>query len=202
MERFVDLSEIDPVYYEKAYYVAPDKGGARPYALLVKAMAETGKVAIAKVVMRTKEYLIVLRPIGAMLCMETMLYADEVVDPAEIEGLPGEVAIADKELEMAKMLVESASDSFDPARYRDEYREKVLRVPREECLFAVLGHLRESKRIDTILLSCEALRRQGLPVRLLVQGDFVGPDLERALEGRLEAEWVVRRQYLPELERV
>lgn len=83
-------------------------------------------------------------------------------------------------------------------REMDEYRERVLQVPREECLFAVLGHLRESKRIDTILLSFAALRRQGLPVKLLVQGDFVGPDLERALEGRLEEKWVVRRNFLPE----
>jgi len=125
---FVALSEIDPVYYEKAYYIAPDKGGARPYALLVKAMAETGKVAIAKVVMRTKEYLTVLRPVGNLLCMETMLYADEVVDPGEIDGLPGDVAVAERELEMAKMLVESSTQAFDPSKYRDEYRDKLLEL--------------------------------------------------------------------------
>ncbi len=125
--EFVDLDDIDPVYFEKAYYIAPDKGGARPYALLVKAMAETRKVAIAKVVLRTKEYLVVIRPLGDLLCMETLLYADEVVDPSEIDGLPdGSIEIADKELAMAKMLVEtSASDHFDASRYRDEYREKV-----------------------------------------------------------------------------
>ena len=125
--EFVSLDDIDPVYFEKAYYIAPDKGGARPYALLVKAMAETRKVAIAKVVMRTKEYLVAIRPLGDLLCMETLLYADEVVNPAEIDGLPdGTMEIAEKELAMAKMLVEtSASESFDPSQYRDDYREKV-----------------------------------------------------------------------------
>jgi DNA end-binding protein Ku len=125
--EFVDLDEIDPIYFEKAYYIAPDKGGARPYALLVKAMAETRKVAIAKVVLRTKEYLVAIRPLGDLLCMETLLYADEVVNPAEIDGLPdGSIEIAEKELAMAKMLVEtSASEHFDASQYRDEYREKV-----------------------------------------------------------------------------
>ncbi len=125
--EFVSLDDIDPVYFEKAYYIAPDKGGARPYALLARAMSETRKVAIGKVVMRTKEYLVAIRPLGNVLCMETLLYADEVVDPAEIDGLPdGTMEIAEKELAMAKMLVEtSASETFDPSLYRDEYREKV-----------------------------------------------------------------------------
>ena len=82
----------------------------------------------------------------------------------------------------------------------DEYREQVLGVPQEECLFAVLGHLRESKRLDTVLRVFEALRRAGLGVKLLVQGSFVGPDLERSLAGRLEVDWVVRRGYLSEEE--
>lgn len=122
---FVDMAEIDPLYFEKGYYIAPDKGGARPYALLAKAMKETGKVAIAKVVMRTKEYLTTIRPVGELLCMATMLYSDEVVDPAEIDDFPGEVSVAEKELEMAKMLVESSAGEWDPSKYRDEYRDKV-----------------------------------------------------------------------------
>ena len=123
---FVDITEIDPLFYEKGYYIAPDKGGARPYALLVRAMKETNKVAIAKVVMRTKEYLTAIRPIGNLLCMETMLYPDELVDPAEVDGLPEtELVIAEKELEMAKMLVETTAGPFDPSKYKDEYRHKV-----------------------------------------------------------------------------
>jgi DNA end-binding protein Ku len=125
--EFVDLDEIDPIYFEKAYYVAPDRGGARAYALLVKALKATHKVAVAKVVIRSKEYLTTLRPLGNMLCMETMLFADEVVDPAEVDGLPeAEVEISDRELEMAKLLVESSSSEFDASRYRDEYRDKVV----------------------------------------------------------------------------
>ena len=124
---FVSLADIDPIYYEKAYYIAPDKGGARPYALLVQAMRETGKVAIAKVVLRTKEYLTAIRPVGDLLCMETMLFGDEVIDPSEIEGLPeGGVQIAEKELDMAKMLVETSASEFEPSKYRDEYRERVM----------------------------------------------------------------------------
>ena len=124
---FVDLADIDPIYYEKAYYIAPDKGGARPYALLVKAMTETKKVAIAKVVLRSKEYLTAIRPLGDMLCMETMLFADEVVNPAEIDGLPDHaISIAEKELDMAKMLVETSASAFEPSKYKDEYRERVM----------------------------------------------------------------------------
>lgn len=123
---FVDLNEIDPVYFEKAYYLAPDKGGSRPYALLARAMRETDKVAIAKVVLRQKEYLTAIRPVGDLLCMETMFFADEVVDPADIDGLDHKVEIAEKELDMAKMLVETASGPFEASKYKDEYREKVL----------------------------------------------------------------------------
>ena len=123
---FVNMDDIDPIYFEKAYYLAPDKGGARPYALLAKAMVASKKVAIAKVVLRQKEYLTAIRPVGDMLCIETMYFPDEVVDPAEIDGLGAEIEIAEKELDMAKMLVEASSGEFDPSKYKDEYREKVL----------------------------------------------------------------------------
>jgi DNA end-binding protein Ku len=126
---FVSLDDIDPIFYEKAYYLAPDKGGARPYALLARAMAETKKVAIAKVVMRTKEYITAIRPVGDYLCMATMLYADEIVPTSEIDGLPGgAMEIAPKELEMAKMLVETSAGEFEPEKYRDEYRDRVLEL--------------------------------------------------------------------------
>jgi DNA end-binding protein Ku len=127
IQEFVDQAEIDPLYYEKGYYIAPDKGGARPYALLVKAMSATNKVAIAKVVLRSKEYLTTIRPVGNYLCLETMMFPDEIVNPADIDGLPDAATeIAEKELDMAKMLVESTATTFDPSKYRDEYREKVL----------------------------------------------------------------------------
>jgi DNA end-binding protein Ku len=123
---FVAMTDIDPLYFEKGYYLAPDKGGARPYALLAKAMTESKKVAIAKVVLRQKEYLTAIRPLNGMLCMETMYFHDEVVSPSEIDGLETNIDIAEKELDMAKMLVEASSGEFEPAKYKDEYRERVL----------------------------------------------------------------------------
>jgi DNA end-binding protein Ku len=123
---FVSMTDIDPLYFEKGYYLAPDKGGARPYALLAKAMTESKKVAIAKVVLRQKEYLTAIRPLNGMLCMETMYFHDEVVSPSEIDGLDTNIDIAEKELDMAKMLVEASSGEFEPEKYKDEYRERVL----------------------------------------------------------------------------
>ena len=124
---FVDAAQIDPVHYEKAYYVAPDKGGARPYALLVQAMNAADKVAIAKVVLRQKEYLTALRPKGDVLCLETMYFADEVVDPGEIDELSGSAPdVSDRELDMAKMLVEASSTDFEPSKYADAHRERVM----------------------------------------------------------------------------
>jgi DNA end-binding protein Ku len=129
IQEFVDANEIDPVYYEKPYYIGPDKGGARAYRLLVKAMTEMNKVAIAKVVIRQKEYLTTLRPKGDVICMETMLFHDEVIDPADVEELKVEGSeIAQKELDMAKMLIETSSGAFEPSKYKDEYREKVLQM--------------------------------------------------------------------------
>jgi DNA end-binding protein Ku len=123
---FVAMTDIDPLYFEKGYYLAPDKGGARPYALLARAMTESKKVAIAKVVLRQKEYLTAIRPLNGMLCMETMYFHDEVVSPSEIDGLDTNIEIAEKELDMAKMLVEASSGEFEPSKYKDEYRERVL----------------------------------------------------------------------------
>ncbi len=124
---FIDGDEIDPIYYEKGYYIAPDKGGARPYSLLVQGMKATNKVAIAKMVMRQKEYIVAIRPKGDYLCMETMMFHDELVDTAEIDELAGVTTeLNEKELEMAKMLIETSASEFEPTKYRDEYREKVL----------------------------------------------------------------------------
>src|SRR3954469_9823087 len=128
IEDFVDLSEIDPVFYDHPYYLAPGPGGAKPYRLLLEAMAETGKGAIANVVIRSKQHLVAVRPQGNVLGMATMLYADEVVDPERIDEIPDpeEVGATAKELAIAKQLVESLAGPFDPDRYRDTYREEVL----------------------------------------------------------------------------
>jgi len=124
---FVDLREIDPIYYDHSYYLVPDRGAARPYALLREAMKSTGKVGIGQFVLRTKEYLAAVRPMGKALALSTMLHADEVVDQDELEGLPGaDQKPREKELHMAEQLVESLAASFDPKKYKDTYREQVL----------------------------------------------------------------------------
>jgi DNA end-binding protein Ku len=128
IEDFVELADIDPVFYDHPYYLAPGPGGAKPYRLLLDAMAETGKVGIATVVIRSKQHLVALRPMGDVLGMATMLFADEVVDPERIDDIPDadDVKTTDKELAIAKQLVESLASEFDPSKYRDTYREEVL----------------------------------------------------------------------------
>src|SRR6266481_7014706 len=127
IEDFVDLHQIDPIYYDHSYYLVPDRGAARPYALLLEAMKRTGKVGVGQFVLRTKQYLAAVRPMGRALALSTMLYADEVVDQDELEGLPGsEAKPREKELRMAEQLVESLATGFDPKKYQDTYREQLL----------------------------------------------------------------------------
>src|SRR6185295_17975357 len=129
IEEFVDLEQIDPIYYDHPYYLAPDKGAGKAYKLLLDAMEEADKVAIARVVIRSKENLVALRSYKGAITLETMLFPDEVVDPQSIEELSaadGDVKTTKKELDMAKQLIESLSGDFDPSGYKDEYREAVL----------------------------------------------------------------------------
>jgi DNA end-binding protein Ku len=128
IEDFVSLEDIDPVFYDQPYYLAPGPGGAKPYRLLLDAMRETGKVAIARVVIRSKQQLVAIRPMGEVLAMETMVFPDEVLDPHRLDDLPDrdEVQTSERELAIAKQLVESLAADFQPDRYRDTYREEVL----------------------------------------------------------------------------
>jgi DNA end-binding protein Ku len=128
IQEFVDLDEIDPVYFDSTYYMVPDKGAAKAYALLLEAMRKSKKVAIARVVLRQKQHLVALRPLNNALSMETMLYADEVVGTDNLEGLPEDVEVTDRELKMAQQLIDSLSDEFRPERYKDDYRERVLKM--------------------------------------------------------------------------
>jgi DNA end-binding protein Ku len=126
IEDFVDLDQIDPIYYDRPYYLAPDKGGAKPYALLRAAMEETNKVGIARLVLRTKQYLAAIRVKDDVLVIETMLYPDEV-NPTDDLDLPGdEVEVTDREEKMARQLIDSLTTDFDPDKYHDDYRERVL----------------------------------------------------------------------------
>jgi len=127
LEEFVDLDEIDPVYFDDAFYVAPG-ANPKPYVLLARAMEEAGKVAIGRFVMRNKQHTAAIRAEDGRLVMSTLAYADEVLDPAEIEELQGldDVDISRKEIAMAESLVSSLSSAFEPEKYRDEYREQVV----------------------------------------------------------------------------
>jgi DNA end-binding protein Ku len=129
IQDFVDLDEIDPIYFDHPYYLGPDKGAEKPYALLVKAMADARKVAVARFVLRNREHLAALRPMGKVLTMATMRFADEVVSPDELgeDVIPEDGRKLEKrEIEMAKQLIDSLSSDFDPDKYRDEYREELL----------------------------------------------------------------------------
>lgn len=128
IEDFVDLAQIDPVFYDHPYYLAPGPGGAKPYRLLLEAMRETEKVAIARVVIRSKEQLVAVRPMGEALGMATMLFADEVLPPERVDEIAGarKEKITERELEVATQLVQSLAGEFEPDKYRDTYREQVL----------------------------------------------------------------------------
>ena len=128
IEDFVELSQIDPIFYDHPYYLAPGPGGAKPYRLLLEAMAETGKVAIARVVIRSKEQLVAIRAMGDVLEMATMLFSDEISPPERLDELPDpkEVKTTSREVEVAKQLIGSLAADFEPDKYRDTYREEVL----------------------------------------------------------------------------
>ena len=127
LEEFVDLDEIDPVYFDTAYHLAPNEA-PKPYVLLARAMEQTGKVAIGRFVMRNKQYTAAIRAEDGRLVMSSLAYADEVVDPADIEELQGldDVDVNDREITMAESLVASLSSDFEPHKYHDEYREQVM----------------------------------------------------------------------------
>jgi DNA end-binding protein Ku len=129
VQDFVDLDQIDPIYFDSPYYLGPAEGAEKAYSLLARAMQESGKVAIARFVFRNKEHLAALRPTSdGVLTLTTMRFADEVVPPSELEDvLPsGKPKVAKQEVEMAEQLIESLTRDFDPGSYRDEYREQLL----------------------------------------------------------------------------
>jgi DNA end-binding protein Ku len=134
IQAFVDLDEIDPIYFDHPYYLGPDKGAEKAYALLTKAMGDEKKVAVARFVLRNKENLAAIRPMDGVLTMATMRFADEVVSPGEIsEILPEDGEKPRKaEVDMAKQLIGSLTSDFDAAEYRDEYREELLAIVESE----------------------------------------------------------------------
>jgi DNA end-binding protein Ku len=129
IEDFVDLADIDPLQFESSYYLVPGETASKSYELLRQAMVETGKAGIARFTLRTKQYLAVLRPVGAALAVSTLLYHDEVLTPADLGSLPDEdVELSDRELAMATSLIESMAAEWDPAAYDDDHRKQVLEL--------------------------------------------------------------------------
>ena len=159
IEDFVDLDQIDPVYYDRPYYLVPDKGGAKPYALLRAAMHETNKVGIARLVLRTKQYLAAIRAKDEVLIIETMLYPDEIV-PVDDLDVPGdEVEVTDREEKMARQLIDSLTTDFDPSKYKDDYRERVLALIEQKASgqeIVVEEHSEEPTQVVDLMAALEA----------------------------------------------
>ena len=161
IEDFVDLDDIDPIYFDHPYYLGPDKGAERAYALLVKAMADSNKVAIARFVLRNRESLAALRPMDGVMTMATMRFSDEVVSPNELEEVLGEDVEQPKgkELEMANALIDSLTSEFDADQYRDEYREELLslieRKGRGETVAAPEGEAPQPTKAPDLMAALE-----------------------------------------------
>jgi DNA end-binding protein Ku len=158
---FVDLDEIDPIYFQRTYYLAPQGEQARrAYALLLKVMSESKKVGIATFVMRNKEYLVAVRPGDDVLALETMFFADEIRDPRyEIAAIPVEANFTKRELETAKLLIDSMTARFDPQNYRDTYRERVEELVERKRMGEEIVSEPASKRDVPVVDLADALRR-------------------------------------------
>jgi DNA end-binding protein Ku len=129
IERFVDQAEIDPIYYDRVYYLAPAEGVERPYALLREALAQSSKVAIGRVILHTKQYLAAVRPFDRALALATMHFPDEVIPIADVEELAFSVAkLKPQELALARQLIGALEGKFEPGEYEDEHRKRVLEL--------------------------------------------------------------------------
>jgi DNA end-binding protein Ku len=171
IQDFVDLDEIDPIYFDHPYYLGPDKGAEKAYALLVKAMSDAKKVAVARFVLRNREHLAAIRAMGNVLTMATMRFADEVVSPQELDVVPEDGRkLSKRELEMAKQLIDSLSTDFDAEKYRDEYREELValierKARGEEVVEAVSEEPKPTKAPDLMAALEESLAAiQGEPL--------------------------------------
>ena len=129
---FVKLEEIDPIYFEKSYFMAPDNGGSKAYSLLRKALEDSGKIGVAKIIIRAKEQLAVVRVYKDMLVMETIHYPDEVRKASDVPNIPLEQAVVQKELETALLLVDQLTTEFNPDKYTDDYRTALMELIEEK----------------------------------------------------------------------
>jgi DNA end-binding protein Ku len=149
IEEFVEIADIDPIYYDHSYYLAPATGGAKAYRLLLEAMRESGKVAIGKIVIRSRQQLCALRPADQVMALSTMLFGDEVLPADRLDELDaiGEAQATDRELTMAQQLIGSLSADFDPAKFKDEYRERVLELIERKAAGEEIAVVPEAEQI-------------------------------------------------------
>ena len=157
--EFVDLGQIDPVFFERAYFLGPAPGGGKTYSLLARAMKKQSKVALARWVSGSREHLVVLRPFEDGLVLHTMFYADEVRDFAAVEK--EEAQLSDKEIKLAEMLIDELTEAaFDPLRYKDEYRERLMdRIAEKSKGKTIIAEARGDDRPAEVVDIMEALRR-------------------------------------------
>ena len=160
IEDFVGINEIDPIYYEHTYYVAPQSAAVNAYALLLTAMKKSRKVAIARVVLRTKQYLAAVRAHGNALLLSTLLFADEVVSQETLADLPRQdIGVDPRQLTMAEQLIDSLTAKFDPKKYHDEYRERVLALIERKAEgedIVVQPQAKESAKVINLMDALEA----------------------------------------------
>lgn len=147
---FIHLNEIDPIYFNKSYYMSPDGNSAKAYGLLRKALKETGKVGIAKIMIRSKEQLCVIRVYEGTLVMETIHYPDEVRNVADVPNIPAEDLVTKKELDTAILLIDQLTTTFEPSNYQDEYRLKVSEAIEAKRLGEEVVQGKEKKREENI----------------------------------------------------
>ena len=185
---FVKLEEVDPIYYDKAYYLAPDEAGVKAFALLRQALQQTGRAAVAKVAIRDKENLCLVRPYEDVLSMETMFYANEIRSAQDIAADGAKVS--PKELQMAVSLIENLSDSFDPERYRDEYQAALKQVIKAKVEGAPLPEAPTEKGGRVVDLM-EALRASVEQTRK--KGGATQRKASSAGRRRQPADWLNRR---------
>ncbi|ENH98004.1 DNA repair protein YkoV [Gracilibacillus halophilus YIM-C55.5] len=156
---FVKLDEIDPIYFDRSYYLSPAEGGGKAYALLRQALDDTGKIGLAKITIRSKEHLAVVRIYHNTIVMETIYYPDEVRDFQEVPNVPEEAELADKELKTAKMLIDQLTTEFEPEKYTNEYRTALLDLIEQKKEGDEISTAKEPEKEDNVTDLMEALEK-------------------------------------------
>jgi len=166
--QFVDLEDIDPIYFQKSYYLVPEETGVKAYALLREAMSEDGRVALAKVAFREKEHLCTLRAKDGIFVLESMFWPDEI-RATEFDVLQQDVKIRPQEVEMARSLIDNLSDEFKPEQFKDEYREALLQIVEKKVAgeeIEVVPEAEPTKVVDlmqALKASVEATKKKAAP---------------------------------------